>query len=131
MILVKYYSICQQFGRLSSGHRIGKGQFSFQSQRRGQCQRMFKLLFNCAHFKSQQSDAQNPSSYTAAVGELTSKCTSWILKKHRNERSNCQHSLDHGECKGVPEKTSTCASLTMLNPLIIWITKICGKFLKR
>ena len=28
------HSICQQFGKLSSGHRTGKGQFSFQSQRR-------------------------------------------------------------------------------------------------
>ena len=26
------HSICQQFGRFSSGYRIGKGQFSFQSQ---------------------------------------------------------------------------------------------------
>ena len=28
------HSICQQIGKLSSGHRIGKGQFSFQSQRK-------------------------------------------------------------------------------------------------
>ena len=27
-------SICQQLGKLSSGHRTGKGQFSFQSQRK-------------------------------------------------------------------------------------------------
>ena len=27
------HSICQKFGRLSSGHRTGKGQFSFQLQR--------------------------------------------------------------------------------------------------
>jgi len=27
------YSICQQIGKLISGHRTGKGQFSFQSQR--------------------------------------------------------------------------------------------------
>ena len=27
------HSICQQFGKLSSGHRTGNGQFSFQSQR--------------------------------------------------------------------------------------------------
>ena len=27
-------SICQQFAKLSSGHRTGKGQFSFQSQRK-------------------------------------------------------------------------------------------------
>ena len=28
------HSICQQFGKLSSGHRTGKGQLSFQSQRK-------------------------------------------------------------------------------------------------
>ena len=28
------HSICQQLGKLSSGHRIGKGQLSFQSQRK-------------------------------------------------------------------------------------------------
>ena len=28
------HSICQQIGKLSSGHRTGKGQFSFQFQRR-------------------------------------------------------------------------------------------------
>ena len=27
------HSICNKFGKLSSGHRTGKGQFSFQSQR--------------------------------------------------------------------------------------------------
>ena len=36
-----------KFGKLSSGHRTGKGQFSFQSQR--QCQRMLKLPHNCTH----------------------------------------------------------------------------------
>ena len=28
------HPICQQIGKLSSGHRTGKGQFSFQSQRK-------------------------------------------------------------------------------------------------
>ena len=28
------HSICQQLGKLSSGHRTGKGQFSLQSQRK-------------------------------------------------------------------------------------------------
>ena len=28
------YSICQHIGKLSSGHRTGKGQLSFQSQRK-------------------------------------------------------------------------------------------------
>ena len=39
----------RKFGKLSSDHRTGKGQFSLQSQTR-QYQRMFKLLFNYAHF---------------------------------------------------------------------------------
>ena len=37
-----------KFGKLSSGHRTGKGQFSCQSQKR-QCQRMVKLPHNCTH----------------------------------------------------------------------------------
>ena len=37
-----------RFGKLSSGHRTGKGQFSFQSKE-GQCQRMFKLPHNFTH----------------------------------------------------------------------------------
>ena len=28
------YSVCQHIWKLSSGHRTGKGQFSFQSQRK-------------------------------------------------------------------------------------------------
>ena len=28
------HSICSKFGKLSSGHKTGKGQFSFQSQRK-------------------------------------------------------------------------------------------------
>ena len=33
--------------------------------------------------------------------------------------------------KGIPEKTSTSASLTTLKPLTVWITTNYGKFLKR
>ena len=30
--------------------------------------------------------------------------------------------MDHRKSKGIPEKTSTSASLTMLKPLTMWIT---------
>ena len=36
-----------KFGKLSSGHRTGKSQFSFHLQR--QCQRMLKLPHKCTH----------------------------------------------------------------------------------
>ena len=34
----------------------------------------------------------------------TSRCSSWILKRQRNQRSNCQHPLDHQESKIISEK---------------------------
>ena len=37
-----------KFGKLSSGHRTGNGQFHFNPKER-QCQRMFKLPHNCTH----------------------------------------------------------------------------------
>ena len=43
------HSICQQIWKLKSGHRTGKGQFSFQSQIRA-IQRMFQSQHNCTHF---------------------------------------------------------------------------------
>ena len=49
------------------------------------------------------------------VNQEVSDCTSWVSKRQRNQRSNCQHSLDHAESKErVPEKTSTSASPTTL-----------------
>ena len=47
------HSICQQFGKLSSGHRTGKDQFSVQSQRK-------------AMPKNAQTTAQLHSSHTLA-----------------------------------------------------------------
>ena len=41
------HSICK-FGKLSSGHRTGKSQFSFSPKER-QCKRMLKLPHNCTH----------------------------------------------------------------------------------
>ena len=40
----------------------------------------------------------------------------------RNQKSNCQHLLDHRNKKRIPEKTSISALLTMPKPLAMWIT---------
>ena len=47
-------------------------------------------------------------------------------EKQRNQRSDCQHPLDHQKSKRVPEKTSISALLTMPKPLTVWITINCG-----
>ena len=55
-----------KFGKLSSAHRTGKGQFSFQSQR--QCQRILKLLHS-ALISTLASNAQNSPSEASTIRE--------------------------------------------------------------
>ena len=104
---------------------------SFHSNpREGQCQRMLKLPHTGAHFICQQGNAQNPSSQVSTVCEpRTCRCTSCIQKRQRNQRSNCQHLLGHRKSNRIPEKHLV--SLTMLKPLIVWITTNCGRFSTR
>ena len=98
------HSICSKFGKFSCGHRTGKGQFSFQFQRK-------------ARPKNAQITAQLHSSHTLVKWCLKfSKpgfSNTWtvnfqmfklVLERQRNKRSNCQHALDHGKSKRVPEK---------------------------
>ena len=94
----------------NSAVATGMEKFSFHfNPKERQCQRMFELLYNCTHPRYQQGYAQNPSIQASAVCELrTSKCTSWDQKRQRNQRLNYQHSLDHGESKGIPEKHLLC-----------------------
>ena len=47
------HSVCSKFGKLSSGHMTGKGQFSFQTQRK-------------AMPKNAQTTTQSHSSHTLA-----------------------------------------------------------------
>ena len=113
MMLWKYCTqYASKFGKLSGGHRTRKGQFSFQSQ--------IKTMP-----KSAQTTAQLHSSHT-----LVKQCSkfskpgfsnTWTMnfqmfklvlekaeekkkKRQRNQRSNCQHPLDHRKSKEVPEK---------------------------
>ena len=49
----------------------------------------------------------------------------------RNQRSNCQHLLDHRKSKRVPEKQLLLLYWLPPKPLTMWITANCGKFWKR
>ena len=70
---------------------------------------MFRLWHNRTHFTCQQSNAQNLSSQASTVCKLrNSRCTNWILKRQRNQRSNCQHPLDHRKGKRIPETIYFC-----------------------
>ena len=92
-----------KFGKFSNDPKTGKGQFSFQSLRKAipkndetitQLHSSHMLVKQCSKFSSQASTVREP---------WTSICLSWIYKRQRNQRSNCQHLLDHRTSKRVPE----------------------------
>ena len=52
-----------------------------------------------------QQTVENSSSQTLTVCEpRISSCSSWIQKRQRNQKSNCQHPLDHRKRKRIPGK---------------------------
>ena len=118
-----------KFGKLSSGHRTGKRQFSFQSQRRNakECSN-YRIIALISHFSKvmlkilqarlqQYVDHELPdvqAGFRIGKGtwdQIANIC--WIIEKAR-----------------VSEKTSISALLTMPKPLTVWITTNCGKFWK-
>ena len=79
-----------KFGKLSSGHRIGKGQFSFQSQRRAMPQNVPTTIVLISH--ASKVCSKSLMLEASAVCELrTWRCTSWVPKRQRNQRSHCQY----------------------------------------
>ena len=96
-----------------------------------QCQRIYKLQYSCAHFTCYQDYAQTPSGQASVAHEQrTFRRTSWLQKRQRNHRSKCQYSLEHRGRKRIPEKKKSTSSLTMLNPLTVWISKKLQKILE-
>ena len=120
-----------KFGKLSSGHRIGKAVFIPIPRKRNtkKCSNYHTvaLVLHVSEVMLKILQAR-PQQYVnrefpdVQVGfrkgrgtrdQIANIC--WVIKK-KQESSR---------------KTSTSASLTTLNPLTVWITTNCGKFLKR
>ena len=59
----------------------------------------------------------------------TSRCTSWIQKRQRNQSSNCQHLLDQKKAREAQKNIYF--SFTDYAKAFVWITTNCGKFFKR
>ena len=119
-----------KFGKLSSGHRTGKGQFSFQSQRKAMPKNVqttaqlhpshtSKIMLKILHAKLQQYVNQELPEVQAGFrkGRGTRDQIAnihWIREEQENSR-----------------KTSTSALLTMTKPLTGWISTKCRKLFKR
>ena len=58
------------------------------------------------------------------------RCSSWFLKRQRNQRSNCQHLLNHWKAREFQKNIYFCF-IDYAKALTAWITINCGKFWKR
>ena len=123
-----------KFGKLSSGHRVGKYLFSFQSQRRAvpknvqttiQLYSLHMLVRICSKSFKLGLNTVNREFPDVQAG----------FRKCRGTRDQMVISTRSEGNQGNSRKTSTWASLTMQKQkqklLSVWITTNYGKFLKR
>ena len=119
-----------KFGKLSSGHRTGTSQFSFQSQRRA----MPKNVQITAQLHSSHASKVMLKILQARLQQYTSQEIPDVqagFRKGRGTRDQIANSSWVIEKQENFRKTYTSASLTILKPLTVWITANCWKFLKR
>ena len=115
-----------KFGKLSSGHRTGKGQFSFQSQRNvmpknaqttanlHSCQTLVKWCWKSSKLGFNSMWAKNFQMYKLDLEKAEEvEVKLWTSAESQKKQENSR-------------KTPISALLTMLKPL--WITTNCGKF---
>ena len=99
------FNCCTQhaskFGKFRNGHTTRKGQFSVQSQRKAMPKNVQTTTQLCSlHMLASVQNVQNPSCQASGI----SRCSSWIQKRQRQQRDNCQHLLDYRKNKEIPEK---------------------------
>ena len=118
--------ICQQMWKTQQQPQEWKRSVFIQIPKKGNAKQ-------CSNYRTislisrQQADAQSPSSQASDVHETrSSRCTRWIQKKQRNQRSSCQYPLHHRESKRIPEKHLLLLH-NMLKSLIVGLTENCRK----
>ena len=119
-----------KFGKLSSGHRTGKGQFSFQSRRNSipkndhtttQLHLSHMLVKWCSKFS--KPGFSNTWTLNIQMFKLD-------LEKAEEPEIKLPTSAGLSKKQESSRKTSISALLTTPKPLTVWITS-CGKFWKR
>ena len=91
-----------------------------------QCQKMFKLQCNCAHFTYQQSNTQNSSRLQQYVNRELPDVQAGF-RKGSGTRDSIANILQIIE-KAREFKRNPLLHLTTLKPLTAWTTTNCGKF---
>ena len=111
----QYASKC---GKLSSGHRTRKGQFSFQSP--------IALISHASKIMLKIVQARLQLYVTCELPNIQA-----CFRKGRRTRDQSANICSIIEKQESSRKTSISTLLTMPKPLTVWITTICEIFLKR
>ena len=128
MLLKCCTQYASKYGKLSYGHRTGKGQCSFQSQRK-------------AMPKNAQTTTQlHPFAHASKVmlKILQARLQQYVnrelpddqagFREGRGTRDQIATSTGSWKKQESSRKSSISALLTMPKPLTVWITINCGKF---
>ena len=120
-----------KFGKLSSGHRTGKGQFSFQSQKKGngkECSNhcAIALISHASKvmLKILQARLQQYMNHELPDVQL-------VLEKAEEPEIKLPTSAGSWKKQESSRKTPISALLTIPKTLTVCITTNCGKFWKR
>ena len=120
-----------KFGKLSSGHRTGKGQFSFQSQKKGNAKECsnYCTIALISHASKVMLKILQDRSQQYVNRELPDVQAGF--RNGRGTRDQFGLSIGSSKKQKSSRKTSISALLTMPKPLTVWITINCGTFIKR
>ena len=129
------WKCCTQYasrlGKLSSGHRTRKGQFSLQPQRKAMPKNV--QTTTQLHFFHVLAKSCSKFFKWGFSSTWTMNFQMFKLDLEKAEETEIKFPTSVGSWK-KPEssrKTSISALLTMSKPLTVWITINCGKFWKR
>ena len=103
------HSLCQQIWKTQQWSQNWKRSVFIPIPMKGNAKACTDYCTFFSHFTCQKGNAQNrPSQASEVCATRTSRCTSWIQQRQKNQRSNCEHPLDHRKSKGIPEKVYFC-----------------------
>ena len=129
------WKCCTQYasksGKPHSGHRTGKGQSSFQSQRKAipkNAQTTTQLHSSHMTVKEWSKFSKPGFSNTWTVNFQMFKL---VLEKKEEPEITLPTSAGSSKKQEISRKTSISALQTMPKPLTVWIKINCGKFFKR
>ena len=117
-----------KFGKLSQGHRTGKGQFSSQSQRKTMPKNVqtTTLIAFISHASKVMLKILQ-----ARLQQYMNNFQMFKLDLEKAEEPEIKLSTSSGSLKKQESSRKTSALLTMPKPLTVWITTNYGKFLKK